>query len=175
MTSTNHVIDGAELPEIDGQQLRTVLGHFATGVVAITGVDPTTGGPTGLAANSFTSVSLTPPLVAFCVAKTSSSWPSVRAAGRFAVNILSDAQENVCRQLAVRGPDKFAGLDWQPSPAGAPVLDGALAWIEAEIDDEHEAGDHTIVVARVRHLYASALEPLLFFRGRYGRVVAGQI
>lgn len=162
----------AGLPEVDGQLMRRVLGHFATGVVAVTGVDPGTGQPTGLAANSFTSVSLDPPLVAFCVAQTSSSWPLVRASGRFTINILAEAQEHICRQLAARGREKFRGLGWDPSPSGAPVLTGTLAWIEAEIEDEHEAGDHTIVVARVRHLHASDQAPLLFFRGQYGRLSA---
>ncbi|MFJ6095698.1 flavin reductase family protein [Williamsia muralis] len=167
--------DGAAgLPEVDGQRMRQVLGHFATGVVALTGVHPGTGEPTGLAANSFTSVSLDPPLVAFCVAQTSSSWPLVRASDRFTINILSEAQEHVCRQLAARGTDKFRGLSWDRSPSGAPVLTGTLAWIEAEIADEHEAGDHTIVVARVRHLHASDQAPLLFFRGQYGRLSAGR-
>lgn len=164
-----------ERKELDPAQMRTVLGHFATGVVAITGIDSETMAPTGLAANSFTSVSLDPPLIAFCVAATSTSWPRVRAAGCYTVNILSAAQEPVCRQLAARGAEKFRGIEWQPSPAGAPVLTDCLAWIEAELEAEHPAGDHTIVVSRVRHLYASDLyasdlAPLIFFRGRYGGV-----
>jgi|SRR5690606_22508811 len=151
----------------DPASMRAVLGHFATGVVAITGIDPHTGAPAGLAANSFTSVSLDPPLIAFCVAATSTSWPLVRAAGIYTVNILSADQEPVCRQLATRGADKFRGIAWEPSPAGAPVLTGSLAWLEAEPEAEHPAGDHTIVVSRVRHLHAADLAPLVFFRGRY--------
>ncbi|MBF6079530.1 flavin reductase family protein [Nocardia beijingensis] len=163
----------ADLPELDPALMRTVLGHFATGVVAITGIDPDTAAPTGLAANSFTSVSLNPPLIAFCVATTSTSWPRVRASGRYTVNILSEAQEPVCRQLAARGAEKFRGIEWRPSPAGAPILDDSLAWIEAELEAEHPAGDHIIVVSRVRHLHASDLAPLIFFRGRYGAVGSG--
>ncbi|MFD4407771.1 flavin reductase family protein [Nocardia sp. NPDC058499] len=121
-----------------------------------------------MAANSFTSVSLDPPLIAFCVATTSTSWPRVRAADRYTVNILSADQENICRRLATPGPEKFRGIDWAPSPAGAPVLTDCLAWIEAEQEAEYSAGDHTIVVSRVRHLYASDNAPLVFFRGRYG-------
>lgn len=155
---------------LNARDLRDVLSHFATGVVAITALDPDSKLPAGLAANSFTSVSLDPPLVAFCVAKTSSSWPRIREAGKYVVNILSDAQENVCRRLAVRGGDKFAGLTWAPSPAGAPVLDDGLAWLEAELEAEHEAGDHVIVVSRVTHTHAGELEPLIFYRGKYGRV-----
>ncbi|WP_415977166.1 flavin reductase family protein [Rhodococcus sp. 077-4] len=161
-----------EVPTIDSVEMRNVLGHFATGVVAITATDTATGKQTGLAANSFTSVSLDPPLVAFCVAHTSSSWPTIKKSGRFVINILSEAQEYVGRQLAIKGGDKFAGLAWQPSPAGAPVLDDALAWIEAEIEAEHVAGDHVIVVSRVHHIYAADRDPLLFYRGKYGRLTA---
>ncbi|WP_040535269.1 flavin reductase family protein [Gordonia namibiensis] len=157
-------------PIVDGASMRHVLGHFATGVVAITGIHPDSGEPVGLAANSFTSVSLDPPLVAFCVGLTSTSWPLVRAAGRFTINILADSQEAVCRRLASPGADKFRDVDWTPAPSGAPVLTGALAWIDAELDAEHAAGDHTIVVARAHHLRASDQEPLLFYRGGYGRI-----
>lgn len=154
----------------DTRAMRDVMSHFATGVVAITSVDPDSNAPVGLAANSFTSVSLEPPLVAFCVARTSSSWPRIRSAGSYVVNILSDSQENVCRSLAVRGGDKFADLTWSPSPAGFPVFDDGLAWIEADIEAEHNAGDHIIVVSRVRHIHAAELAPLIFYKGKYGRV-----
>ena len=164
---------GVGIPEVDPAVMRSVLGHFATGVVAITGVDPQTARPAGLAANSFTSVSLDPPLIAFCVAASSTSWPRVRAAGRYVVNILADDQEDVCRRLAARGTEKFRGIDWDPSPAGAPVLTDCLAWIEAEPEAEHPAGDHTIVVSRVRHLHASGRLPLVFFRGEYGGLTTG--
>ena len=163
-------ITDASVDTFDARTLRDVMSHFATGVVAITGIDPEAGAPVGLAANSFTSVSLDPPLIAFCVARTSSSWPRIRIAQRFVVNILSDAQENVCRSLAARGGDKFADLSWAPSPSGAPVLDNGLAWIEAELQAEHEAGDHVIVVSRVRHIFAGGESPLIFYKGKYGRV-----
>ncbi|WP_018655173.1 flavin reductase family protein [Actinomadura flavalba] len=154
----------------DASRFRAVLGRFATGVVAVTALDPGTGAPAGLAANSFTSVSLDPPLVAFCVAHTSSTWPKLRRAGRVCVNILGAAQQSVCASLATRGGDKFAGLTWTRSPAGAPVIDGALAWIDAEIEQEHVAGDHMIVVARVHDLAETHPgEPLVFYGGAYGR------
>ncbi|MEU6379378.1 flavin reductase family protein [Streptomyces sp. NPDC046909] len=156
--------------DIDPDLFRTVLGHFATGVVAITAVDPDTGQPTGLVANSFTSVSLDPPLVAFCVAHTSSSWPRIRAAGRYCINILAEHQQHVSRQMSKKGAAKFEGLDWSPSPGGSPLLDDAVAWIDATPENEHLAGDHLIVVARVRALAAAERAPLLFFRGAYGRL-----
>ncbi|MEV5828400.1 flavin reductase family protein [Spirillospora sp. NPDC052242] len=155
--------------DIDAARFRSVLGRFATGVVAITAVEPGTGTPLGLVANSFTSVSLDPPLVAFCVAHTSSTWPRLRAAGRLCVNILGEPQRDVSRRLAARGGDKFAGIGWTPSPGGAPLIDGALAWIECSVEREHAAGDHVIVVARVHELDKHADDdPLIFYRGGYG-------
>ncbi|MFE3449327.1 flavin reductase family protein [Nonomuraea sp. NPDC059194] len=152
------------------RHFRSVLSRFATGVVAITALDPGTGAPSGLAANSFTSVSLDPPLVAFCVAHTSTSWPRLRAARTLTVNVLAEHQQQVCAQLAARGGDKFAGLAWTRSPGGNPLLEGALAWLECSVEAEHPAGDHVIVVARVHQLDTHADGgPLLFFRGGYGR------
>ncbi|GAA1113550.1 flavin reductase family protein [Nocardiopsis composta] len=158
-------------PPVDGRRFRDALGRFPTGVVAITGCDPESGRPAGLAANSFTSVSLDPPLVGFCVAHTSTSWPALRRAHRLAVGILGADQEEACRRLAARGGDKFAGLGHFPSPSGAPVLDGTPAWLECSVEAEHPAGDHLIVVARVHHLDtdgAGGGGPLVFYRGDYG-------
>ncbi|PZG16528.1 flavin reductase family protein [Nonomuraea aridisoli] len=167
--------DGRTDGVVEGRRFREVLGTFATGVVAITAVDPRDGRPCGLAVNSFTSVSLDPPLVAFCVAHTSTSWPRVRGAGVVTVNVLADGQRDVCAQLASRGGDKFAGLSWTGSPGGNPVLGDALAWLDCAIEAEHAAGDHTIVVARVLRLAALADgEPLVFFRGAYGSFTAAQ-
>jgi 3-hydroxy-9,10-secoandrosta-1,3,5(10)-triene-9,17-dione monooxygenase reductase component len=154
--------------ELESRRFRSILGRFATGVVAVTAVEED-GRPTGLAANSFTSVSLEPPLVSFCVAHTSTTWPKVREAGRFCVNVLSRVQRDVCLQLATRGADKFAGLGWSPSPAGAPVIDGALAWLDCSVEAEYVAGDHVIVVSRVHALDRHHDgEPLVFFKGAYG-------
>ncbi|NUR88847.1 MAG: flavin reductase family protein [Nonomuraea sp.] len=172
----NH--DGASMQNqqgnghLDSRRFRSVLGRFATGVVAITGFDADTGEPCGLAANSFTSVSLDPPLVAFCVAHTSTTWPRVRGAKVLTVNVLAEHQQPVCAQMAASGGDKFAGLAWTSSPGGNPVLDGALAWIDCAVEAEHPAGDHMIVVARVLQLdIHHEGGPLLFFRGGYGAFV----
>ncbi|MEU0571778.1 flavin reductase family protein [Nonomuraea sp. NPDC005983] len=157
---------------LDSRRFRQVLGRFATGVVAITALDPVNGEPCGLAANSFTSVSLDPPLVGFCVAHTSTSWPRVRGAKVVTVNVLAEHQQPVCAQLAAKGGDKFAGLTWTGSPGGNPVLDGALAWLDCAVEAEHPAGDHVIVVARVLQLDTHAEGgPLVFFRGGYGGFV----
>jgi 3-hydroxy-9,10-secoandrosta-1,3,5(10)-triene-9,17-dione monooxygenase reductase component len=161
------------IPPVDSRRFRTVLGHFATGIVAITAIDPDNGEPCGLAANSFTSVSLDPPLVAFCVAHTSTSWPRLRAAGIQTVNVLAEHQQSVCAALASKGGDKFAGLEWTKSPGGNPMISDALAWIDCSIEAEHPAGDHVIVVARVHELGVHGDGgPLVFFRGGYGRFQA---
>ncbi|MGW6303784.1 flavin reductase family protein [Streptomyces niveus] len=159
----------------DALALRRALGHFATGVVAVTGIGPDGVRAVGLAANSFTSVSLGPPLVSFCVAHTSSTWPVLRKAGLVCVNILGEAQRGVCERLAAPGGDKFTGLKWSPAtPAGLPVPDGTLAWLECTVQTEFEAGDHTIVLTRVRHLKVPGGDgPLLFYRGAYGGFRAG--
>ena len=155
-------------PAIDEARFRQVLGHFATGVTVVTSRDGA--GPVGLAVNSFTSVSLDPPLLAFSVKRTSSTWPRIRAAGGFTVNILSADQEAVSRRFASAAPDRFEGMGWHPSPSGSPVLEGALAWIDATIEVEHEAGDHVMVIGRVTGLdVAREGAPLVFYRGGYGR------
>ena len=153
---------------IDDARFRQVLGRFATGVTVVTGAAD--GQPVGLAVNSFTSVSLEPALVAFCVAKASRTWPKLRSAGTFCVNILAEDQEALSRAFAGRPPDRFLGVGWRPGRSGAPILADVLAWIECAIDAEHDAGDHVIVVGRVRELdVGHEGRPLVFYRGGYGR------
>ena len=161
--------DGGQ-PTIDSARFRQVLGHFATGVTVITSMDR--GEPVGLAVNSFTSVSLDPPLVAFCAAHGSTTWPRIRRSRRYCVNILGENQEDVSRMFAATGGEKFRGLGWVPNASGSPVLRGALAWIDCTIDAEHEAGDHVIVVGRVHELGLAEGPPLLFYRGGYARLQA---
>ena len=161
----------ATTASISAAQFRHVLGHFATGVTVVTTTGPS--GPAGLAVNSFTSVSLDPPLVAFCVSRESSTWRHIRVSGSFCVNILAEEQEDVCRLFATKGADRFRGIDWHAAPSGAPVIGAALAWIDCAVEAEHEAGDHLIVVARVQELaVAYDGRPLLFYRGRYVRILA---
>ncbi|NBH11890.1 flavin reductase family protein [Amycolatopsis sp. SID8362] len=153
-------------------RFRSVLGHFPSGIVAITGRDAA-GAPAGMAVSSFTSVSLDPPLVAFLPGKASSTFPVLARSGTFCVNVLAAGQEDICRALAVSGVDKFAGLPWRPGPHGDPVLEGVVAWIGCTIEAVHDAGDHHIVVGRVDDLAAgTAAEPLLFFRSRYHHLAA---
>lgn len=146
-----------------------MLGHFATGVTVVTGIGPE-GEPVGLAVNSFTSVSLDPALVALCVSRRSTTWPKLRQAGGFCVNVLADDQEAVSRAFAGHPPERFRGVGWEPAPSGAPVLAGVLAWIDCTIDAEHDAGDHLLVVGRVGRLdLGEEGRPLVFYRGGYGR------
>jgi flavin reductase (DIM6/NTAB) family NADH-FMN oxidoreductase RutF len=154
---------------IDPDHFRAVLGHFATGVTVVTAADAD--GPVGLTAQSFSSLSLDPPLVLLCPAKSSKSWPRIEAAGAFCVNVLADDQEDLGMGFARSGADKFAGVSHQYSPStGAPMLDGALAWIDCRLDAVHQGGDHLIVVGRVLDLgLADSGKPLLFFRGGFGR------
>ncbi|MFB7279373.1 flavin reductase family protein [Streptomyces hydrogenans] len=159
-----------ERAPVDPAEFRRVLGHFASGVTLVTTVDEA--GPTGFACQSFASLSLDPPLVAFMVARTSTTWPRIAAAGTFCVNILGAGQGPLCRAFAVSGADKFAGVEWTPTPVtGTPRLTGTPAWIDCAITAVHTGGDHLIVVGRVEALGTddTDTEPLLFHRGRFGR------
>lgn len=146
--------------------LRRVLGSFATGVVVVTGQDEA--GPVGFSCQSFASVSLDPPLVLFCPAHTSLSWPRIAATGRFVVNVLAADQREVCTRFATSGLDKFAGTDWTGTAWG-PALEDVLAQVMCAVKDVHAAGDHDIVVGHVQQLITPREDgPLLFFRGDYG-------
>ncbi|WP_273733323.1 flavin reductase family protein [Mycolicibacterium septicum] len=148
------------------QDMRTVLGHFCTGIAVITGQDGQR--PLGFTCQSVTSVSLDPPYVSFCPSLGSTTWPLIRASGRMCINILADTQESVCAQFARSAEDKFAGIEWSPAANGTPQLHGTLATIEADLEFEHGAGDHTIAVVHVTALEAHGGQPLLFYRGDYG-------
>lgn len=152
--------------DLSPTKLRSVLGHFATGLTVITAT--TADGPAGFTCQSFSSLSLEPALVTFSPARTSSTWPLLRAAGRFTVNVLPAEHQHLAAQFARSGTHKFAGVEHSLSPLGNPVLDQALAWVDCELHQEYDGGDHTIVVAAVRALSARAdAEPLLFFKGEY--------
>ncbi|MFF7309112.1 flavin reductase [Streptomyces sp. NPDC008137] len=158
--------------EISDTRFRDVLGHYCSGVAVITAIDG--GEPVGFACQSFQALSLEPPMVTFAAARTSTTWPRIQGAGRFAANVLAEGQDALCRQFAVSGGDKFAGVDWRAGRTGSPLLTGALAWVDCEITDVLEGGDHVIVVGRVADLAADGRTgPLLFFRGRFGVLADG--
>ncbi|MDX3575825.1 MULTISPECIES: flavin reductase family protein [unclassified Streptomyces] len=161
-----------ERAPVDAGEFRRVLGSFASGVTVVTApAAAEEGSPAGFACQSFSSLSLDPPLVAFMVARTSTTWPRIARAGVFCVNVLGAGQQALCRAFAASGTDKFAGVDHDPAPvSGAPRLAGALAWIDCTIHAVHTGGDHLIVVGRVNALGTAdgADEaPLLFHRGRF--------
>lgn len=160
-------------PRFDGRRFRRVLSHFATGVVVVTG-RTADGHPAGLTCQSFSSLSLEPPLIMVAPAKSSTSWPAIWATGRFAVNILGTHQQELSDAFARRSDDKFAGVDWEWSEHGLPLITASLATIESRIVAVHDAGDHRIVVGHVEDV--SSLEdrdtiqsdPLLYYRSSYG-------
>ncbi|MFI0820829.1 flavin reductase family protein [Streptomyces sp. NPDC021098] len=157
----------AEL-QIDQMDFRHVMSHLPTGVVAVTGVEPSTARPAGLIVGTFQSLSLDPPLAAFSVARTSSSWPKVRDTGLFSASVLAEGQDAVCRSLSRKSGDKFADVEWHPSPDGVPRVNGAVAWIDCRLAQELDGGDHIIVIARVLRMATGPGEPLVFHKGRLG-------
>ncbi|MGP5369796.1 flavin reductase family protein [Pseudomonas helleri] len=153
---------------IEPFSFREALGHYASGITVISShVD---GEPIGFTCQSFYSVSMSPPLVSFSVMSSSASYPKIRRAGRFAVNILSGEQVDISNQFARRGTNKWHGVDWQKSPLGNPIIAGSLHWLDCEIHAEHAAGDHVIVIGEVKAMnlqQATAGQPLLYFKGQY--------
>jgi 3-hydroxy-9,10-secoandrosta-1,3,5(10)-triene-9,17-dione monooxygenase reductase component len=154
---------------VEGQALRRIAGHFPTGVTVVTAAHE--GRPCGLTVNSFTSVSLDPPLVLVCVSRTARAFGCIEATGRFAVNVLGEGQEPVARVFASLVDEKFAGLAHHASPAGNPILDGVCAWLDCEVVARHEGGrTHTIYVGRVTAHDTPGGRPLVFHAGRYVRL-----
>jgi 3-hydroxy-9,10-secoandrosta-1,3,5(10)-triene-9,17-dione monooxygenase reductase component len=161
----------APLGPVSAAVMREVLGHFVSGIVVVTAVGAD--GPLGFTCQSFSSLSLEPPLVSLAPARTSTTWPRIRAAGAFCVNVLAAEHEDLSAAFARSGVDKFAGVAWTPAPSGAPVLEGVSAWVDCALWAEYDGGDHTIAVGRVRDLGADpSRPPLFYYRGRYG-VTAG--
>ncbi len=153
----------------DSNNFKAMLGHYASGLTVIgTLVD---GAPVGFTCQSFHSVSLDPPLISFNVMRRSTSWPVVRERRRFSINVLSEGQRTVSNVLARSGPDKWSAIDWRQTPDGNPLLEDCLVWFDCELFAEHEAGDHTLILARVVGMQSldaiPSLPPLIFFKGRY--------
>jgi 3-hydroxy-9,10-secoandrosta-1,3,5(10)-triene-9,17-dione monooxygenase reductase component len=160
-----------EAPKFGRDDFRRVLGHLPTGVTVITA--ETDSGPVGMAANSFTSVSLDPPLILFCPARSSTTWPLIRAAGRCCVNIMAGHHEELTRRFSLKDLDRFADVAYTTHGYG-PRLEESTAWLDCSLRDEHDAGDHTIVVATVVAIGDSAdRPPLVFHRGTYGTFAPG--
>ncbi|MFI9557549.1 flavin reductase family protein [Nonomuraea endophytica] len=155
--------------EADPVTLRRAYGCFPSGVVALCGLEG--GEPAGMAASSFTSVSLAPPLVSVCVANESATWPRLRALPRLGLSVFAEGHEGACKRLAARDGDRFAGVSWTRTPAGAVLIGGASAWLECVLEDELPAGDHHIALLRVLALrYFPETAPLVFHGSRFRRL-----
>lgn len=154
------------MTHLDSAVFRELCGRFATGVVVVTTMSQE-GSPVGMTANSFTSVSLVPPLVSLNVDHGAAMHGHVSRARRFAVNILESRQEAVSRRFAEEHPDRFDGVGYRVSDLGLPLLEGTLAVLECERHNSFEAGDHTIVIGRVLGGQVNEGRPLLYYRGGY--------
>ncbi|GAA4738088.1 3-hydroxy-9,10-secoandrosta-1,3,5(10)-triene-9,17-dione monooxygenase reductase subunit [Gordonia alkaliphila] len=153
--------------EFDTRQFRTALGQFCSGITIITSMGDDDR-PVGFACQSFTALSLDPPLVIFCPQKTSRTWPAMEARGSFCVNVLAHRQQDVSAKFGAPGDNKFAGVDWDPSPLGLPVIRHSLTWVECTVENVLDGGDHYIVVGRAQTLGEVLQDkPLLFYRGGY--------
>ncbi len=153
----------------DSRGFRDALGRYPTGVALVAAATPD--GPVGMAVNSFTSVSLSPPLISFCAMLTSASWAGIRPGKRFAVSVLRLHHEDVARRFSQRGVDRFADSSWLTSPSGHPILEDALSWFDATIETVADAGDHELVIARVNACSQPGEgDPLVFYSGRYANL-----
>ena len=145
---------------------RDALARFATGVAFVTAAPDAE--PAGLIINSFTSVSLEPPLVSFYLSRSSLTGSRIRRAARFAVNVLGRQHEHFVACASLPGADRFTGLDWEPGRGGAPLLTDALATLECEIVAEHPTGDHWIVIGQVDNVHLSPnKDPIVFFAAAF--------
>lgn len=151
---------------------RRCLGRFATGVTVVTCTDRD-GEHYGMTVNSFSSVSLEPPLVLWNIAKVSRSLDAFLAAEHFGVNVLAREQKGLSRHFAGSDPDLFADIPHGASDNGVPRLDGSIAWFECRTEATHDCGDHHIIIGEVTDFAAADGEPLLFFRGEYADIDCG--
>jgi flavin reductase (DIM6/NTAB) family NADH-FMN oxidoreductase RutF len=157
--------------DFDPSALREAFSAFPSGVVAVAGM--VDGVPVGLAASSFTSVSLDPPLVSFSVAKTSSTWPVLRQADHLGLSVLASHHDSVCRQLAGPAEERFTDLQVHIGDGGAVLLDDAVATFECSIDREVEAGDHTLVLLALHSVDDLGGDALVFHRSSFPRLAGG--
>lgn len=154
---------------IDPEHLRGALGQYPTGVVVVTGVTPS-GQSVAMVVGTFTSVSLDPPLVGFLPTKSSQSYARLKECTHLCFNVLSHAQDALCRKLSSKDADKFNGVSWVPGVTGSPIIEGCVAWFEGSVESITEAGDHDFVLVRVVAFDVPNPElPLLFFQGSFGK------
>jgi 3-hydroxy-9,10-secoandrosta-1,3,5(10)-triene-9,17-dione monooxygenase reductase component len=156
---------------IDPREYRSALGRFATGVTIITTCD-SDGRPVGITANSFSSVSLDPPLVLWSLARSSRSLDAFTGSGGFAIHILGKGQEDLAMRFATRAADKFAECAYDCKHDGIPLLDECLARIECTKHHQYDGGDHVIFIGEVESFHHREGHPLLFFGGQFHSLAA---
>lgn len=161
MTATTH-----GHTDLDPTILRAAFGQFPSGVAAVCALID--GKPVGMAASTFTSVSLDPPLVSICVQKASRTWVNLRRSPRIGLSVLSDRQDTVCRQLAMHGRDRFEEVPWSGKDGGAVLIEESSLQIECQLADEVDAGDHIIALLRIKALASfPEVEPTVFHRSTF--------
>lgn len=154
----------------DAVLLRQAFGCFPSGVTAVCAeVD---GEPVGMAASSFTSVSIDPPLVSVCVQNSSQTWPRLRSAARIGLSVLSAGQDDACRSLSAKHGDRFAGVRWTRSDDGAIFIEGATATLDCTLHSELPAGDHAIALLQIHQVHADVDAAPLVFHGSRFRLLA---
>jgi 4-hydroxyphenylacetate 3-hydroxylase, reductase component len=156
----------ADMPAFDTRAFRTALGHYATGVAIIAGVDAA-GAPYGLTINSFASVSLDPPLVLWSIGLESESLPAVREAGPFSISILNADQNELAMRFAKSRSDRFSGVDTWVGASGAPIIAEALAWFDCQTHAIYPGGDHEIILGRVIGFGVEQRSALGFHHGKF--------
>jgi 3-hydroxy-9,10-secoandrosta-1,3,5(10)-triene-9,17-dione monooxygenase reductase component len=168
MTNLETTAPCGAVDQITPDAMRAALGAFCSGVVVVTALGARE--PVGFTCQSFVSLSLVPPLISFSPARTSSTWPRIRRVGRFAVNVLAHDHDELSNTFARSGTNKYAGLSWDVSPNGSPLLKGVSAWVDCDLWREYDGGDHTIVIGEVTALdHDIERDPLLYYRGTYPR------
>lgn len=154
---------------VDQKEMREVCGQFITGVAVVT--SSTEDGPVGITVNSFTSVSLSPPLVLFCIHHQSPVLPAILESGVFAVNILAEDQAELCHSFAKRATARFSDIKSVPGVTGAPILPEALAYLDCSVVSQHRGGDHYIIVGEAVGIgLLRPGNPLTFFRSAHPRL-----
>ncbi|MGX9571433.1 alpha/beta fold hydrolase [Mesorhizobium sp. f-mel] len=167
---SNDSTSTSELPAMDtafdAGEFRRALGSFLTGVTIVTAIGPE-GEPRGFTANSFTSVSLDPPLVLVCIAKKALGHPVFSTSKCFAINVLSEEQRAASGVFASKSQDKFSAVEWRFGPTGSPLLGGSVATFDCDMEQLVDAGDHSILIGRVREFSHNSSQPLGYCRGAY--------
>jgi flavin reductase (DIM6/NTAB) family NADH-FMN oxidoreductase RutF/predicted ester cyclase len=148
------------------EELKEFNRKFVSGVTVVTAKD-SEGRPRGLAVSAYMSLSLDPPLLVVCVQRSSSTYPALFEARHLGINILSHTQRDVVDRFASKSDDKFAGIDWHAGPAGSPLIEGASASVEAEIKERFRAKTHVVIIARVRHLQNTNVDPMVYKAGKF--------